>query len=311
MPKISTKNIRNILYIIGILFIFLLIQQNKEIFTNVFIKIKWMEFSVSVGLILVVNFMNAILFKFLLQKYTINITLQTAFTIFSFSQIAKYIPGKIWSLLHQTTYFSETKATATILIVNIELALISIFVIGTTSLMIIFYEHSIVFCIIMLLFGFSLYFLVIHSCYLNSFVHYLFTFFCKKYPKYTCQNIISITWISLYFIIFAIGYLISHLLMLYAVFNMQWESSIQIIAYLGLSWVVGMLVFITPSGMGVREVFFIFLGGITSNHLSFENLAAIAVFTRLWFLCQEAFGVLIILIFNRITGYKSEIHKTK
>ncbi|MBE9563224.1 MAG: hypothetical protein IMF12_10225 [Proteobacteria bacterium] len=85
---------------------------------------------------------------------------------------------------------------------------------------------------------------------------------------------------------------------MFAVFNFSMVQSANYIAYLGIAWIVGVLSFFIPGGMGVRELVFVILANSVSNEVSLEMLSSIAVISRFWIILQELTGISLILIWD-------------
>jgi hypothetical protein len=74
-------------------------------------------------------------------------------------------------------------------------------------------------------------------------------------------------------------YILSNLFMLYIFFDLQLPEAMRLTAYLGIAWLAGVVVAITPSGLGVREIVFVALGSMTGTG-GYELYASIAIAAR-------------------------------
>ena len=90
------------------------------------------------------------------------------------------------------------------------------------------------------------------------------------------------------------------MLMLSAMFGLSGREAMHFVAYQGFSWITGVLAFIVPAGVGVREAAFIWLGAEFSETVSTESLVAMAIVFRVWYLLQEIVGATVIGSWNLI-----------
>src|SRR5690606_10917214 len=88
-------------------------------------------------------------------------------------------------------------------------------------------------------------------------------------------------------------FIIPSLVFVYAVFDMAPAAAWQYAAIFSLSWVAGMLVFVVPAGLGVREAIFVVLARLGGMDVDIETLTAIAVAYRFWHILQELAGVVL------------------
>jgi len=112
------------------------------------------------------------------------------------------------------------------------------------------------------------------------------------------QDTLSNTFIVLSYCAIWFFYLTAWFLVLSASFGLSIREASGYIAFLGLSWIVGILAFFVPAGMGVREGIFILLAKHAGIDVTIETLVSIAVITRLWLIIQEIGGASIIFLRN-------------
>jgi len=98
-------------------------------------------------------------------------------------------------------------------------------------------------------------------------------------------------------------YLLTISTIVLAFYEVTLYEAIEISVYQCLAWVAGMLVFIVPAGMGVREAVFLVLGNL-SNTFSTEQIQSLAILTRFVQLIQD-----ILFSFAAIILIKAKILK--
>ena len=113
------KNLlRPLLFIIGLLFLAVLVIHSWDKLLQLLPTIHWPFFILSVLIGFLGNLFTSFFFKELLHKYGIEVTNQLAHKIFFYAQIAKYIPGKVWVLFYQAMLVNKIGATRMMLFAN-------------------------------------------------------------------------------------------------------------------------------------------------------------------------------------------------
>ncbi|MCK5877902.1 MAG: flippase-like domain-containing protein [Candidatus Marithrix sp.] len=297
--KNHIKSIRNFLFGIGLLFLVILVAHSWDKLLQLLPNIHWFLFILSVLIGFLGNLFASLFFKELLHKYDVEVTNQLAHKIFFYAQMAKYIPGKIWVLFYQAMLVNKTGATRAMLFANIDLTAISILISAAVSISLMSFNYSIIFSGFCFITGLFISILIAKSCYLFASINYIFSYIKHLKNQFgTCDTKIKIFKIVIYYTFFWSTYLISAFLMMFAVFNFSMVQSANYIAYLGIAWIVGVLSFFIPGGMGVRELVFVILANSVSNEVSLEMLSSIAVISRFWIILQELTGISLILIWD-------------
>ena len=107
-----------------------------------------------------------------------------------------------------------------------------------------------------------------------------------------------------FYVAFLLSYLVSHWLFLYALMEVSWHEYVWFTACLALAWVLGVITLVFPGGIGIREFVFIVSAGQLPDAPDLEVLGTIAVFSRLWLICQELLGVVFISGLNYCKPYQ-------
>lgn len=292
------KKIKTLLFITGLIFIVALVYHSRGTFSSLIVAADWGGIAASIVAGLASTFMMALLYSTLLQKYNIRIKYIHACKIFIYSQITKYIPGKIWSIWYQTTHLTSRHSTASVLFSNIDLMVISVLTItGISAFMITLGNNYAV-----ALFGW-LAMLIIGTIIARNCHHFsLVARFIGHYEiinKHLCECHTLDKWISIFIMLvaFSMLYAFSYIVMLRAAFDMSTNDAMIFTGFLGLSWIFGVVTIISPSGMGTRELFFILVARAFETDVAVETISAIAVFSRGWLVTQDIFGAAILRIY--------------
>lgn len=301
IPKKSAllKIIRTFLLILGFLFIAILISHSWKEIQHILKETKPGFFVLSILCAFTGNLILSILFRNSLKKYGCEITTRMTNKLFFYGQIAKYVPGKIWSIVLQKSFLEKAGTTSAILFSNIDLLAISIIINATIALCLILFNISLVFPLLIYVIGAIACLIVSRSRLISQLASAVLIKFkqLEKVPplhKDTLNRMfITICYSAIWF-----SYLIAWFLVLSSSFGLSIRESSVYIAFLGLSWIVGILAFFVPVGMGVREGIFILLARHAEIDVTIETLASIALITRLWLMLQEVGGAGIIFLWN-------------
>jgi len=301
IPKKSAllKIIRTFLLILGLLFIAILIFHSWKEIQHIFKETNPELFVLSILCAFTGNLMLTILFRNSLRKYGCEITTCMANKLFFYGQIAKYVPGKIWSIVFQKSFLEKAGSTGAILFSNIDLLIVSITINATIALCLILFNISFVFVLLIYVIGVIVCLIVSKSRYMSTAARFILPKFrrLERNPPLR-QDTLSNTFIVLSYCAIWFFYLTAWFLVLSASFGLSIREASGYIAFLGLSWIVGMLAFFVPAGMGVREGIFILLAKHAGIDVTIETLVSIAVITRLWLIIQEIGGASIIFLRN-------------
>jgi len=295
----KSKVVTLVIFVAGIIFVGVLAVRSWREIVHTLEEIKWYMFVLSTLIAVLGNVVTSILFRDLLKKYGLIVSNTLASRLFFYGQIAKYIPGKIWSLIYQITSLRREGATTAILFSNIELVVVMILVNGTIALCLILFNIHLIFAI-------TVFLLALLSCLFIGRSYVIFQISRKLLYLVGSRSTALSTYVSrsgnwrivIYFTSIWLFYLGSTFLMMYAVFDLPIQDSWRYIVYLNLAWIGGVLAFIAAAGLGVREIMFVLVTGYSSGNVSLNVVATIAVLTRFWQILEDLCGVVITLLYN-------------
>jgi glycosyltransferase 2 family protein len=217
--------------------------------------------------------------------------LQT-FRVINITNIGRYLPGKLWSVVGLIFYTSEygiNKKQTTLAVITNEVA-------GKASGLVLgicyfFFSDSLkgyLPAMIILLVGCMI---VIHPWVLDKIINTGLRIFKKQ----TIEIEFSYWSILKFVLIFIISWLLHSLAFYVLVNSMAPLGSVNLIKFatiLPLCWVIGYIILLAPGGLGVREAMLVVMLG---EFLPKEVALAIAVIQRLWFTAVEGINVLMAL----------------
>lgn len=289
----------------GLGFILALIVRNWERIERLLIEANWHLFFWSIVLGIAGTALTSILFKHLLIKHGLVLPSKKAHQLFFYAQIAKYIPGKIWGIVYQTSLVYREGTVLTITTANIDLMIISIITNLAIALVIISMEIQAYVSITIFLIGLGATVFIACSCFLGNAIDWSLSKFKAEYvAKYgrRCKPAFGGFPIAVYYCVVSVIGLLAYYLMIHAVFGFSVREALTLAAYLILAWVAGVLAFIVPAGVGVREFLFIAFGAYMVPTIPVEVLATIAVISRFWQVLQEVSAAFALLLWDILGG---------
>jgi uncharacterized membrane protein YbhN (UPF0104 family) len=232
-----------------------------------------------------------------LKIHDIHVSRRLALISHGLSVFAKYIPGKVWTILGRASFISlEDHSIRSASYISLKEQLIYVWLgllIGIGPLLY-FYPFSGFVILVVFLTIFFTFFL--YSKGFHQFVIRLLSKLIRKkleVPLVTIREVIPL-------ILYVLAYWGLWMLAFYLfVMAFHFEFSIAVIFSWPLSISLGVLSLITPGGIGVREG--IMTGFMVLTGMPLEEATTIAVISRLWFITGEVFIFLLSLVLNKFS----------
>ena len=232
-----------------------------------------------------------------LKIHDIHVSKRLALVSHGLSVFAKYIPGKVWTILGRASFISlEDHSIRSASYISLKEQLIYVWLgllIGIGPLLY-FYPFSGFVILVVFLTIFFTFFL--YSKGFHQFVIRLLSKLIRKkleVPLVTIREVIPL-------ILYVLAYWGLWMLAFYLfVMAFHFEFSIAVIFSWPLSISLGVLSLITPGGIGVREG--IMTGFMILTGMPLEEATTIAVISRLWFITGEVFIFLLSLVLNKFS----------
>jgi len=269
----------------------------KEILPKSFL---WLFIALIIGIIS--QFFNVLIFSKFLR---INITKYNFFQIaklFFTGQIIRYMPGRIWGILYQVMNSLPDTPKKNIVLANIELMFVAFSGLLTVSTaIIIFFTKFWYFSLPVVIFGLTFMILVLRNGWLTIIITIANTFLRKNKQEVTFLPLnlkICFSAVSLFLFGWVI-YLVGWVAIGEAGYGAKSTYTMLLLASTySISWFLGYISMITPSGIGIREASFLVL---SQEILPSSELALLAIVIRLWLLVID---FILFLIFYPVKSSK-------
>lgn len=306
----NKNKLRPILFLAGLAFFLALVFQSRQETQAILARIHWPLFLLSVLIAVADNILFSILFQQLLLKYNFPLRYTQVGQMYFLGQMAKYIPGRFWSVLYHATFVDAPGATGAMLAANLDLTAVTLLRnIFIAAALLLFFQQA-WWAGAAFLVGAIAFWYLSRSCWITRIFAIVLRFFhlrgitlracVENLSGKTAFLINSGTWAA---------FLAANFMVMRAALGFTWEQSALYIAYFGLAWVIGVLSFVVPAGFGIRELVFVLLAqnfGHTQA-LSTETLAAIAIVYRFWQICHEIGGLGVGIFLNRVQRRFSKV----
>ena len=274
----------NFLLLAGVGFVVYLIVNNWPEVKDAILNSSQTLFLLSILLGLSGNFGFALLFSDLIKKYDYSTHNGTFIRMFYLSQIAKYIPGKIWTYLYQISKLATPGATFIVINANIELFFFSTLINSSIGIGLFFLTNNYFLSVLAIIFGFATSIFLREIILLSVLPKFLKERFADSFNtsvgcKVRIRTILA-CWILCMFFAF------SQFILLSSIYSFSIISFLEILSFLYISWVISLFVIIVPAGIGVKELVFIFLASYSEKFDS-GVIASIAIISRFWYVVLD------------------------
>jgi len=290
---------------LSIAFVVKFVANQSDEITFSLSDINYLYLGIGIGLFFLYYFLRSFVWKILIESGGKKINFSENTYRFAFSELKRFTPGNIWSFLSRASLFTElgfekrlvgTSVIADIQLVVIGCGLVSFFaipfILNSSNELHTKLSSLIPFSIILVI----IYFVVIGIVYkkrygksegvIKSF--YLPGFGTNIKLKTSLMSFIT------YFI-----YGLGNFFILISIANTSFTNSIMISAFFTFALLVGYLTFITPMGLGVREII-VTLG--LSEILSPADAGAVSIFSRIILIISELSFLFFIFLWRSKLG---------
>ncbi len=235
--------------------------------------------------------------RYILIKYNSSLSYFRALRIYTHSQLTRYIPGKIWHLVSRSIMAKSEKIEPIVIVASIILELLFFVLSGILIFLfsLFFWKELVT--------GKWIYFfillipLVIFLIYPPVF-DYMFNLLARLSKAKTIEFKLSLPSNLVLLILYSVSWLFGGISIFFMIASITKINLIYIPVVTGIisiSWVIGFLSFVTPSGLGVREASITaFMSTIFPAHIS----ALISIVVRLFSTLTELFFALLAYFFD-------------
>jgi hypothetical protein len=248
------------------------------------------------------NLIVGMTFSDLVAKSAPLIGFRRRISAYYYSQIAKYIPGQIAALLIQRSILAGPRASAATILSNLELMAISCWLCGGAAITLLFSTTTTpgaaVTAAVAVAIGAGL---IITNW--QPLIRRTLSLI-PRYRHLTRDSLkarqipwMRATWLSTGILILPA---LSSYVLLATGMNIDHGMAIPLTASLMLAWVVGVIAFVFPAGIGVRELIFFGVGNVLAPSPGAALMAEVAIASRLLHVIVDIVGVALFLAMERL-----------
>lgn len=248
------------------------------------------------------NLVVGMTFSDMVAKSAPLIGFRRRISAYYYSQIAKYIPGQIAALLIQRSILAGPRASAATIMSNLELMAISCWLCGSAAIVLLVNTTTTagatITAIVTVVIGVSL----IRMNWRPLIRRVLDLIPRYRYLAKDSIKVHRIPWMRAACL--STGILILPALSSYVLLamgmNIDHAMAIPLTASLMLAWVVGVIAFVFPAGIGVRELIFFGVGNVLVSSPGAALMAEVAIASRLLHVIVDIIGVALFLAIERL-----------
>jgi len=252
-------------------------------------------------------FLLAYVYLLTLQRL-IDTRLHLTQIIFPFfiGQVAKYLPGRIWSILIQAQRMSPIVPAACTWFANAELILYSNLITILVATLLYLFTHGWHYAAF---FAYTLVFAILFVAIKDGWLYQMLKYMTSRFTqmdslKEPSRSVAKSLGILVFFQIEWLFYMLVWVALLWSDYSIG-EACILAVIYIA-AWMVGFLTFIVPSGIVVREAMFVWLGVM----LGFEPVILViyGVVARILFVVADLLAAFIGFVLERYGNRVSRHH---
>ena len=292
----------SLLFLAGLVSIGAYVVENWGDFLQTFSRANLTLLSISVFALLTFNLLISLLFWRILTRLGFDVKAGRVARTFMLSQIAKYVPGKIWMIFFQKSSFRNAVPVSSLTFANIYfifLAFVLTFFIGLTSFILTIDWRLVFPATILGGAGFAL----IQK---NTF----FWRICEKFSKIRSDWNLEPRFFqsqALLYLLVVGTYIMANYSLIQSLYDLNSDSTLLIVATLAISWTLSSLVVVIPSGIVLRELIFFAITSYSAPNLDYALIASIAVSSRFWLVTADLLGAAVTLAYSGLM--KARVHE--
>lgn len=239
------------------------------------------------------NLVVAVAFSDMVAKSAPSIDFERRISAYYYSQLAKYIPGQVAALLVQRSILAGPRASTATIMSNLELMMISCWLCGGAAVVLLAHtinDSAAVFIAITTL--------AIGAWLIRKDWQPVIRRVAQLIPRYRALGIVCAETNQIPLarsIGLSAGMLVlptaSSYVLLITGMGIDHATALPLTASLMLAWVVGVLAFVFPAGIGIRELIFYGLGKALVSTSGAELMAEVAIASRLIHVLVDIVGV--------------------
>lgn len=223
-------------------------------------------------------------------------------------QLAKYVPGKVWAVVYQASLRSDAIKVGNIVQGNIIVYAQGVMSVVVASAALLAYPVSLPLALAIVVAGVALAVWLMSSDHLYRVLQRISAVSARtEMTSDVATTTFSVPVRVTIFAALVASYVLSNVFLLSAFYDFELAEVLRLTAYLGIAWLAGIVVAVTPAGLGVREAAFVAIGYFSGEN-SVEVFAGIAVVARV---LQILFDALSAFLVPAVVGLFQQEHKAR
>ncbi|MHA6204398.1 lysylphosphatidylglycerol synthase domain-containing protein [Dyella soli] len=252
--------------------------------------------ALSTLLALLSNYLTGMPFQSFLKQSGIEIQARISCYLQLVVQVTKYIPGNIWGALLQAQLIGSTRV-GSLFLAGIDTSVFFMMTVGSTGLGLLVYCHSAALGCLVACAGWLFSAAIASSAWLARLVSRTARVFGKELSATPSDSSFrEVGRLFMWAAIHSMIMLASIFALLIATTGYGGNDLIVGAASICLAWVAGTIAIVVPSGLGVREVAFVYLASKLGVSADVKSLAAIAIIARVTLTLPDMLAAAIVAI---------------
>ena len=280
--------------VIGVIFFFLFrnIYTNWDAVRDYQWDLDYVRLSVSFVLLFAALTSMVLIWRYILTKLGSSLPFKTSWRIWFFSNLGRYIPGKVWQIMGMV-YMCEKENVPKIRTFTTIVLGLSLFSLSGLALMYLymlfsgtvqFKEYAYVF-----LFFIPFGFVAMYPSIFEKILNFILRLFKKEQVEIRVRFTTMVLLFVLYLLIWII-YGVAFFFFVNSVYPVSFRHFPAFVCIFSASYVLGLLAVFAPAGIGVRESL---LTTFLSFFIPLPFATVVALLARLWFTAGELAGAAI------------------
>ncbi len=292
--SVLLKALQIVLVLALLIYVLLPLFRNAGAFKNTLLTLKPVPFFFGVIILCLVILCYPFIWRNILKSLGFEIDSRTSLTSWIYSNIGKYIPGKIWQFVGRSALTKEVRPEITLFTVFLEVAISF-----SAAIMVFFLRFLIVknLPVLWLLYATTLFLLLIgiqHPKIIQFCLRLLYKIRKQdeNFANYSLSLKNNMILFGVYFVLW--------ILTGFSFWVMVQGSEIKVslvdaVTTYPISWILGYLFLIAPAGLGVREsILMTLLKGYYPDHVA----SAFSIITRIALVISDFFLFFVVWLFN-------------
>ena len=254
-------------------------------------NINWLQMGFSIVLLLCQFTLMVLVWLYMLRRMGEHLSFIQAWRIWFLSNLGRYIPGKIWQVAGLVWLAGEEGVSRRIAGASVVIAQ-ALNILASSVMFVLLVVYGFKLPSIGLLWPVAMMFVMICAVVYQGNLERILNTVLRIFGKQPVEVRLTVTDIIYIFIIYVFGWVIygtAFYVFLDSLVPVEVRHIFFTVSIFAVSYVIGLLAFFAPGGIGVREgIIVVFLGQIVPSPLA----VSIAIFARVWSTLAEMLCVI-------------------